>query len=157
MNIKLLIFDFDGVLVDSESIFLNILHEEIISAGIDLSLDETGKIFTGHDTYNVLKELTQKHSCNKTAEEMFENLQSKKPSWMNSVTAMPNAKELLLKLNVPYCIASNSYYDHINMALESTGLKGFFPEEIIFSAPALGRPKPSPDVYLHALKTMGVK
>lgn len=159
MKIKLLIFDFDGVLVNSEDVFTYVLHEELVTHGLKISFDEVVSRFTGHDTFDMIAELIKEQKVLATAEEIFNALLLKKPTWMKGVMAMPHAEELLEKISgrIPYCLASNSDTGHINLALETTGLQKFFEPSNIFSAPEIGPSKPHPNVYLQALATMGVQ
>jgi HAD superfamily hydrolase (TIGR01509 family) len=63
--------------------------------------------------------------------------------------------ELLRSLPVPYCVASNGEPEHMRIALTAAGLMPLV-QGRLFSAALVARPKPAPDVYLHAASTMGV-
>ena len=71
------------------------------------------------------------------------------------LTAVPGVSEVLGKLQIPWCVASNGSHEDIRHRLGLTGLLGRFSPRL-FSAMDVGRSKPAPDIYLHAAKNMGI-
>lgn len=159
MNVKLLIFDFDGVLVNSEDVFIHVLHGELVNSGIDISFEDCHQRFMGHDTLTIIGEMVIEQNIKTSAEEIFARLLAKKPIWMKQIEPMAHAKNLIEKISgkIPYCVASNSDAHHINVALETVGLATYFDSSNIFPAPELGPSKPHPNVYLQALKAHNVE
>ena len=153
---ELIIFDCDGVLVDSETItnriFARILNHEF---NLNLTLQDMYDTFMGRsspDYQQIIKEMTgktwlpdlEKKYRNEIAEELSEK-----------VTAIEGAEQLLKNLQTPYCVASNGSHQKMEITLGKAGLLHYLPDNK-FSATEVERGKPFPDVYLHAAKSMGV-
>jgi len=155
MKPKLIIFDFDGVIANTEDIFFKILHKTLSDFGINMDFKTCCYTFAGKDTLTTLHNVAQKYNSNVSAHEIYEVLLKDKKIWMKQVTATPFIEDVLGSLKVPYCIASNSAPEHINSTLELIKLDHFFNSNNKFSAVTLGKFKPDPAVYLEALKKMG--
>ena len=69
---------------------------------------------------------------------------------------MEGIKKLLDSIDIPICVASNGEPRHVKGSLMLTGLKGYFNENV-FTASEVNRPKPAPDLFLHAAQKMGFK
>lgn len=152
---ELIIFDCDGVLVDSErvanEVFAKILKEE---CGLSFSLDDMFETFVGHSS----------KQCMKVIEEM---LGSKPPSGLEarykndinralkeSVTAVNGIEQALAEISIPYCVASSGSYEKMRVTLSKTNLLGLFDGKL-HSTSDVARGKPFPDIYLHAAQSMG--
>lgn len=157
MKPKLVIFDFDGVIVNTEDIFSKILHSTLQNYNINIDFKTCCKIFTGNDTLTTLNKVAKEHNSTVTGSDIHEELLKNKKSWMNQITAFPYIKDILSLLKVPFCIASNSNIEHLHYALDVVKLNHFFNNNNIFSAATLGKYKPDPAVYLEALNKMGFK
>jgi HAD superfamily hydrolase (TIGR01509 family) len=151
---ELVIFDCDGVLVDSEPIANRVLAALLAREGLHLPEDEVMRRFVGRT----------KAGCIALAEEM---LGRKLPAsfgaaWDEALFATLRAElkpvegiaALLAEMRLPYCVATNSSPERLHLALETTGLAPFF-EGRAFSAVEVARPKPAPDLFLHAAQAMG--
>ena len=68
---------------------------------------------------------------------------------------MAGAEALLARLSVPACVASNSPPERVARSIAAAGLAPHLPAERLFSSALVARPKPAPDIYLHAARTMG--
>lgn len=150
----LVIFDCDGVLVDSEPIVLGVLAREMRGLGIEITDSECASEFTG---------LAQ----DMAAERIVDRLGSPVPSgWFAGVTcavdaalrtdvrAVPGIKEVLDQLDIPFCVASNGRPEKVALTLVATGLARYFAGRI-FTASDVRRGKPAPDLFLHAAASMG--
>lgn len=154
-NIELIIFDCDGVLVDSErianTVFMNILNE----IGLNLTLDMMFDRFVGHSS----------SQCMQIIEEMLEvpppeNLENRYKEEINKalkshVKPINGIAEVLDSLIIPYCVASSGTHEKMNTTLVSTDLLKYFNGNI-FSTTEVARGKPYPDIYLYAANKMGV-
>jgi HAD superfamily hydrolase (TIGR01509 family) len=155
------VFDCDGVLVDSESIAARTLSRFLTHRGWPLTPAEITAQFKGQS----LRE-TQA-----TVEAQLGSRLAK--TWLYDlamVTALDFAKELkpipgvaevlgaLQKRGIPFCLASQSTLERIELSLRLTGLLSFFGPfgERCFSALQVPRGKPHPDLYLHAANAMGL-
>ena len=154
MRFKLLIFDCDGVLIDSEPIANRVLRDLLESAGLRLSLEEVMGAFVG----------STKDGCIALGGRM---LGRPLPSdfgkrWDKALFAALRAEvkpvagvpELLAGMTVPFCVASNGNPDRMALALDYAGLMPWVRGRL-FTASEVAHPKPAPDLFLHAAKSMG--
>lgn len=155
---KLVIFDCDGVLVQSEEITLSVLIS-MLNALVegDTRLDVTGFIehFRGRKIAECLREAER--VLNISLDDEFE--QRFREQALDALTLDLNATEgiveLLHSLTVPYCVASSAPRNKIEHCLRIAGLLSYF-EGRIFSCYDLGRWKPDPLVFLTACNTYSV-
>ena len=153
--IDLVIFDCDGVLVDSESLAIPILASKARSAGAQLTDAEAFILFRGQKFSDIVAEI-EKRSGLKLPEhfETFfrEELTS---NFAASLKAIPGIHETLAALSCRFCVASNGPSGKMRQNLKITGLLEQFGDHI-FSAYEVGHWKPDPKLFLHAASTMGV-
>ena len=154
MKYKCIIFDCDGVLVDSEAISIGTLVEMAKSHGASIDLDYAHQLFLGKSLefcFNYISDLAQKKLPENFEEEFrkrtFEAFQKK-------LQPIKGIHDLLAKINIPIAVASNGPADKIRLNLTTTQLIDKF-EGNIFSAYDINSWKPNPKLYLHAAKTMG--
>lgn len=153
-KVKLVIFDCDGVLIDSERIANTILLEMLNELGLFLTLEEVFDIFVGASMsicLEIVKNMLGKSPPENLASE-FE--QRTMQAFSTDLQPVQGIHDVLSKLNLPYCVASNSNHTWINQALIATDLLPYFSGKI-FSATAVARSKPYPDVFLYAVEKMG--
>ena len=155
--IELIIFDCDGVLVDSEVIFNEILTDDLRSRGMHLSLDETMELFLGGSMEGVKAEVLSRGLA--LPEQWVEDLYAKVLNRLKQgVDAIDGVLDLLKALNqnkLPFCVASNGPVHKMDITLGSTGLLPFF-ENAVFSAYEINSWKPEPELFLTAAKHFGV-
>ena len=151
----LIIFDCDGVLIDSERIVNQVFSECLAQLGLHLTLDETIQTFKGHTTADCIAMAEKLLGKPIDLEALLENYNVLSNGRMeNELQAIPGIADVLANLSNPKCVASNSGHHHIKMGLEQTGLMSYFTPHI-FSANDVARPKPAPDLFLHAAQMMG--
>ncbi|QPC89676.1 HAD family phosphatase [Mesorhizobium sp. INR15] len=156
MTPELVIFDCDGVLVDSEALSVSALLGMIKLAGGSIAEDTAYEHFLGKSMKSVREilgrdfglEITDKHLTEMRVELMRKFREELKP--------MPGVMEMLPRLGLPRCVASSGTLDRIRYALDVTGLLGLL-EPHLFSAGMVARGKPAPDLFLHAAMTMGAR
>ncbi|MCC5636970.1 HAD family phosphatase [Nostoc sp. CHAB 5844] len=153
-KLNLVIFDCDGVLIDSEPLANNILLEMLIEIGIVLTLDDVFDIFVGKSMSQCVEII--KNRFGKSPPENFSNefRQRVLQAFITDLLPVQGIYEVLSKLNFSYCVASNSSHDWIKTALAATNLLPYFSGKI-FSAKDVQRSKPYPDVFLYAADRMG--
>ncbi|MGJ4944073.1 HAD family hydrolase [Bradyrhizobium sp. HKCCYLS1011] len=151
---ELIIFDCDGVLVDSELLSCQSLADGLAVAGIALSLDEALKLFLGRSTKAVLEHY---RSLGRELPESFlaDLKQRVRDSFSASLQPIPGIAALLSTLTVPCCVASSSDLDRIKFSLQFTGLIDHFGDRL-YSAEMVARGKPAPDLFLLAADRMGI-
>jgi len=150
----LVIFDCDGVLVDSEPIANRVLADQLEAIGLSMPEEEVMRRFVGRTRDGCLAlaaELLGRplppDFGTKWDEALFEALR-------NEVKAIDGVIELIGTLGIPFCVASNGTRERLRLTLEAAGLLPLF-DGRIYCAADVARPKPAPDLFLHAAKTMG--
>lgn len=152
---KLIIFDCDGVLVDSETITNQILVDYINEFGTDLSLENALELFRGGALSDCI-EYVKSHYGIRLPDEFAPNFRHRmKVAFEKDLKAVDGVKDLLDSLNHSICVASNGPLEKMSTTLKVTGLKSYFGENV-FSAYQINKWKPEPDLFLHAAETMGV-
>ena len=160
MRYDLVIFDNDGVLVDSEPISNRLLADYLTSLGFPTSIEDSYRDFMGaaaHTVHDVVAARYDGARLPETFDEDFHALVF--AAFQQQLMPVPGAAELLKQVRqsgVRYCVASSAHHEWIRTALGRTGLDGFFTDGQLFSAQDVGRGKPAPDLFLHAAATMGV-
>ena len=152
----MLIFDCNGVLVDSESIAATVASQELTRAGFKVSPEIVSRFFAGRRPSDMVVDVetaTKRKLPNDFAEKLAEATMRRLRAELRATAHMEYA---LTWLRGPKCVASSSPHNRIRMSLESTGLFRFF-DPHVFSASDVPKGKPSPDLFLYAAKKMGVQ
>ncbi|KAA5606289.1 HAD family hydrolase [Roseospira marina] len=153
--VDLVIFDCDGVLVDSEPISTRILLESLTEAGLELTPDEIYSRFLGKSLASITAILRRDHGLRVDAG-MLDRMRARLfAAFREELRPMAGMAETLARLPVPFCVASSSLVERMRLALEVTGLLSAF-EGRLFSASMVTRGKPAPDLFLYAAEQMGV-
>ena len=150
--IELVIFDCDGVIVDSEIIANKSSAKLKTELGYEISTEDHIRNFCGHGPSSpIVKEVWDQLPDN------YPELSSARRDALMKEELEPinNIAHALDNLPLPFCMASNSLSHKIAFMLELTDLHHYF-DGRIFSADMVKRGKPEPDVYLLAAETMGV-
>jgi HAD superfamily hydrolase (TIGR01509 family) len=151
----LVIFDCDGVLVDSEVIAMRIFHECLVRAGFLATPEDALKLGLGRSAA-LLSDAVEAHFGRKLPADFIETMRAHTLRAFDSeLRPIAGAGELLARFPLPRCVASNSHERRIRHALTVTGLIGFV-EPHIFSAMMVARGKPAPDLFLLAAQRLGV-
>ena len=154
--IELIIFDCDGVLVDSErvanEVFAHALREV---CGLEFSLEEMFDTFVGHSKLQCLAKVEAMIGAPPPDELERRYREDINQALAESVQAVPGIEAVLRQLTLPCCVASSGSHDKMRLTLGKTGLFDYF-EGNIFSTSEVERGKPHPDIYLHAAARMGV-
>ena len=150
----LLIFDCDGVLVDSERLAHEVLCEMLAEVGISLTLREAFDRFMGSSTEKCLAVLHELLGDAPPADFMTRYGERSSAAFRAGLSPVDGITPLLEALTLPYCVASNGPREKMRFTLGHTGLLPRF-EGRLFSAQDVQRPKPAPDLFLHAARTLG--
>jgi HAD superfamily hydrolase (TIGR01509 family) len=151
---KCIIFDCDGVLVDSEAITFSVLGELCDGLGLHLTEDELEDNFLGKSLNSVMAFISARIDGALPEDFEAQFRAGTFARFKTDIKPVRGIKELLAKVKVPICVASSGPPHKIRLNLELTGLTDYFGENI-FSCYDLGKWKPDPAVFLHAAKTMG--
>ncbi|MFF7586828.1 HAD family hydrolase [Kitasatospora purpeofusca] len=160
MAYELVIFDNDGVLVDSEPLSNRVLAEYLTELGYPTTVEDSYRDFMGTAAHRVHDVIAERYDGALLPEGFDEAFHGRVfDTFTAELAAVRGAETLLEELrqrSVPYCLASSAHHSWIRAALDVTGLRGRLPEERIFSAQDVGVGKPAPDLFLHAARTLGV-
>ena len=148
------IFDCDGVLVDTEHIALDVLAQCIGELGVQVepaSLLQRGR---GGNLNILLTDLAKEHkvAVPKDFIPYFRKMMKKR--FAEGLDPIEGMAELIRDLRVPFSVASNGPHDKMEQTLRMCGLWHFF-EGKVYSAYDINAWKPKPDLYLHAASQMG--
>ncbi|PLZ81353.1 sugar transferase [Fischerella muscicola CCMEE 5323] len=156
MQTELVIFDCDGVLVDSETLSNCVLVEFVAELGLALELEEAILLFKGCKMADCVAVIEQR--LGKTVPQDFvTQLRARTAkAFEHELRPVDGIQTALDKINLPICVASSGPLEKIKLALRVTNLLPRF-EGRIFSSYEIGSWKPAPDLFLHAAKNMGVQ
>lgn len=156
MEKKLIIFDCDGVLVDSELIAHQILVDTLQTLECTLTVEESIREFTGVNQQKSEQILAEKYSLN-LPENFWEVAQSLVIKAFERELVALNRAVLtqLTQQNISFCVASSSQRHRVLQALTVTGQISFFEPKSIFTSQQVKHGKPAPDLFLLAAAEMG--
>lgn len=153
--IRLIIFDCDGVLVDSEPLAMEVLLRALSKAGLDVSSESGFRNYLGRSLSSIVQSLSDLHGVELDEAARQAMRADLYETYRRELKPMAGLMEVLDTLGVPFCVASSSAMDRIRTSLEITGLSAKFAPRV-FSASMVARGKPAPDLFLKAAAEMGV-
>jgi HAD superfamily hydrolase (TIGR01509 family) len=148
----LVIFDCDGVLVDSELLSCECLSETLGEIGIEVTIEQALKLFLGRSTAAVTQYCIDR---GRPAPATFlPELRSRvRESFKRSLKPIPGIGALLSSFEAPCCVASSSDLDRVTLSLALTGLAEHFGDRL-YTAQMVKHGKPAPDLFLYAAAQM---
>ena len=156
MTVSMLIFDYDGTLVDSLQIHVNNWKQVLYEVGVDIPEAELRKRF-GMTAKDILEEVLPKHLHNKM--ESIAKKESKLfTAKLSELWLMPKAKEVLDEIkskSVPMAIATSIQKESLDESLFFLGIKDYF--DHVITGEEVSRGKPNPDILLEITKRASVK
>ncbi|MFD6290244.1 HAD family hydrolase [Streptomyces anthocyanicus] len=159
MRYDLVIFDNDGVLVDSEPLSNTLLAAYLTELGHPTSYEDSLRDYMGaamHRVHDLVEERTGER-LPVDFDDVFHGRVF--AAFERELEAVPRVVEVLEKLaadGVPYCVASSGSHERIRVGHRKTGLDRWFDDQRIFSSQDVGRGKPAPDLFLYAAEQMEV-
>ena len=157
MKWDLVIFDCDGVLVDSEPISNLTTVEMLAEIGLSLSLEESASLFRGRSIpaiFAVVEERIGRPMPEDFLEQLYNRMDAAFQQDLSLIPGVIGVLEALERRALPTCVASSGPHRKMKTTLGLTGLLERF-EGRIFSASDVGRGKPFPDLFLYAASHMG--
>ncbi|CAM5582652.1 HAD family hydrolase OS=Streptomyces tendae OX=1932 GN=GUR47_18635 PE=4 SV=1 [Streptomyces tendae] len=158
MRYDLVVFDNDGVLVDSEPISNRLLAGYLTELGHPTSYEESLRDYMGgamHRVHDLVLERTGRRLPDDFDDVFHERVFA---AFERELEPVHGAVDVLEKLDadgVAYCVASSGSHERIRVGHRKAGLDRWFDDERIFSSQDVGRGKPAPDLFLHAADRMG--
>jgi HAD superfamily hydrolase (TIGR01509 family) len=158
MRYDLVIFDNDGVLVDSEPISNRLLAAYLTELGHPTSYEDSVRDYMGSAMHRV-HDLVLERTGQRLPDDFDEVFHARVfAAFQRQLRAVPGVVDVLEKLTVDgtsYCVASSGSHERIRVGHRTTGLDRWFDDTRIFSSEDVGRGKPAPDLFLHAAERMG--
>ncbi len=155
MHFDLVIFDCDGVLIDSEPLAVRADLECLAECGIDVSAEEILDRYTGISMAAMLSDLETRYG-RLLPGFAIRHQERLRRLFEADLRAIPGVTAVLDSLACPTCVASSGTPERLRHALSLVGLYDRFHPNI-FSATHVARGKPAPDLFLHAADRMGVR
>jgi HAD superfamily hydrolase (TIGR01509 family) len=158
MRYDLVIFDNDGVLVDSEPISNRLLADYLTELGHPTSYEDSVRDYMGSALHRV-HDLVLARTGQRLPDDFDEVFHARVfAAFQRQLRPVPGVVGVLEKLSVDgrsYCVASSGSHERIRVGHRTTGLDRWFDDTRIFSSEDVGRGKPAPDLFLHAAERMG--
>lgn len=154
-KIGLVIFDCDGVLIDSEVISIRMLTAELRNHGLDLTVEFVSRHFLGRSYPTVLNEIRSRFGIDLPPGFEAEYRSRLLAAFRRELKVMPGVAEMVRDLALPFCVATSSSPERVRQSLEIAGLSTLMGTHV-FTASEVARGKPAPDLFLHAAASMRV-
>jgi HAD superfamily hydrolase (TIGR01509 family) len=153
---QLIIFDCDGVLMDSEPISNRIMAEVLTENGLPMTLEACYEHFMGRNMSDCIHILATRFGHTVTPTFVDNVRQRTLDALREEIEPIPGVAAALDRIPGPVCVASSGQLVKMRTTLHLTGLLHHF-EDRLFSAAEMARGKPHPDIFLHAAETMGAE
>ena len=153
---ELIIFDCDGVLIDSEVIAARIEAEELTALGIPITAEAVTRRFLGVSDKDMRAAIEGDIGHRLPDDHEARNAMLIEAAMTSELRAIPGVREVTERLSIPFCVASSSTHGKLKHTLGLTGLYDLFAPNI-FSTIEVARGKPAPDLFLHAADRMGAR
>ncbi len=148
--IKNIIFDFDGVLVDSEILVAKAFAKYMQSFGVEVDEKEFASL-AGKKTVQVIEILSKKYSINDQQKFYRDIMDIASNIYKKELTTVKGAYDFVSNLTLNIFIGSNSMKERIIDGLQRVNLDKYFQPKQIYSFDLVDKPKPDPDIYLKAI------
>jgi HAD superfamily hydrolase (TIGR01509 family) len=146
---ELIIFDCDGVLIDSERLVCGLVSDELTALGYPISVDEVIDRYAGRPQREMVAEIEADWG-RELPQAFFSRCKLRiTEAYATELRAIPGARDILKRAMVPACVASSSAPEKLRLGLEAAGLYESLAPNLI-SASFVAHGKPAPDVFLYA-------
>ena len=152
----LVIFDCDGVLVDSENLAIAALLDIISEQGLTVSAEAAHAMFLGRSLASISEILVSDYRLTLTPDSLERMRDRLYAAFKRELAPIEGVAKTLHAIGIPFCVASSSQLERVRLSLEVTGLLSLF-EGRMFSASMAAQGKPAPDLFLMAAKALGAK
>jgi HAD superfamily hydrolase (TIGR01509 family) len=152
----LIIFDCDGVLIDSEILASQISARELTRLGYPITPEEITERFLGMSAQKIHQLMRDQYGYNLPDNHQEHTEALLLQEFRTTLQPVDGILDALSHLNIPMCVASSSIPDKIRLGLTVTGLLRYF-DPNLFSASMVARGKPAPDLFLFAARYMRIQ
>ncbi|MEQ1823295.1 MAG: HAD family phosphatase [Fimbriimonadaceae bacterium] len=155
MNFEAIIFDCDGVLIDSEVIANQAERDYFAEFGLDLTTDEFMARYVGLSFKDMVADMQPRveRALPDDLEVVINRLINE--AFTGNLKAMPGIESLVQAVSVPIAVASSSSVERLEFTLKLTGLRAWFGEHV-YSSSMVIHGKPAPDLFLLAASRLGI-
>lgn len=154
-NIELIIFDFDGVIADSEHLYSKAEKMSFDLAGIDISIEDIGNRFLGMAETEIYKILTAEYGAERTQVYIDNSSKFIHQIISNELTSVPHVVDFIENTHLPYCVASNAHTDWTTEKINFMNIQHLF-GDILLGTNSVDNPKPAPDMFKLAADKAGI-
>jgi HAD superfamily hydrolase (TIGR01509 family) len=158
-DLQMVIFDCDGVLVDSEVISNEVLARALTEQGLPTTLAQSRRDYQGLLLADIDSRAQDKLGRPLEQDWLERYERDRTAVFHRELRAVPGIAAVVRRITtagVAVCVASQGKLEKIRLSLKLTELEHLFPEQAIFSAYSVSRGKPDPDLFLHAAQAMAV-
>ncbi len=155
MTADLLLFDCDGVLIDSEPVASRVFWQSLQAAGVEISHAEVHRRFTGYSESDARRICLDELGVVDVDQVFARSRNDLYAEFSRSLQPMPGMDALIRSLPQRKCVASNSTLERLRNSLGLFDLWDAF-DPHVFSAEMVAAPKPAPDLFLLCAETLGV-
>ena len=159
-DVQLVIFDCDGVLVDSLSIACGVLAQMLTDEGLPMTLMEARRDYQELLLAEVVTRVEAKLGRTLPPDWLDRYERDRADAFRQELRPVPGAAQATRRIKaagIEVCVASQGKLSKTSLSLALTGLDGLFPEAVRFSAYSVAKGKPAPDLFLHAAASMGIE
>lgn len=154
-HFEAILFDCDGVLVDSEIIATQALHRSLQQLRLNYSEADVAQQFTGHSFPACIAMIEQELGASVPQWFLDENTRIFNQLMHEQLIPMPGIEAVLQQLALPFAVVTNSRSAELTMKLSVTGLDKYFPELRRFDSQSMGVAKPDPAIYRQSAEALG--
>lgn len=159
LSASAVVFDCDGVLVDSEVLAAPILARVLTELGLPTTAQDVDRDFKGRSWEHGLTVIRARRGGAEPWPELRERYRAELfaafDAELRAIAGVADALDVLDAAGVPRCVASSGDHERIRRGLSAAGLLDRFPDDAIFSVDDVRYGKPAPDLFLHAAARMG--
>ncbi len=151
-----ILFDCDGVLVDSETLANRALLQSVRDVNLPMTEEEIADTFTGQSFPECIARIEARLGHPVPADFVDNNRRYFRDLLLTQLTTMPGVPQMLAGLSAPYAVVTNSQKHELEIKMQVTGLERYFPLHRRFDTETMGVAKPDPAIYVRAAGQMGV-
>jgi HAD superfamily hydrolase (TIGR01509 family) len=152
----LVIFDCDGVLIDSEIISARMLVAELMRLGLSIDLAYVERHFLGRSYPVVMETIRREYGLDLPPDFEAQYREALLAAFETELKIVPHVHDVLTNIGAPFCIATSSSPRRVEFSLKLVGLSDLVVGKV-FTSTLVARGKPAPDLFLYAAEKMGAR